>query len=153
MFNLENGDIVLCDYNLSINGNTPKKVFEDTFAETIVFKHTVNEKYTHYSCWFELEKGNYIYSTVSFCDERLYIVELLPQHQSAKKETSQPYTKEIDEAQRLAFEWYSKHFSQNELLYTWGKIKYCKGADPIYSPPSVIIKYDNIASDNSAYKL
>jgi hypothetical protein len=143
MFNLEKGDILFCDSNLVINGDISQRSFDDLFSEMVVFKDTVSEKYTHYCCWFKLEKDIYIYSSVSFCDERLYVVELFPQDQSTNKETSRPYTKELKEAQQLAFEWYSRYFNQSELSYTWGRIKYCEGSDPIYRPPCIVIEYYN----------
>ena len=144
MFDLEKGDISLCHSNLVINGNTQKDIFENGFSDLIVFKYNAGGNYDHYYCWIDIEKDSYIYACITFCNHTLNTIHLYPQHKATNKLTSQPSALQLEEAKRLSSAWYLQYSNQDELLCKWGKIKYCKGDDPIYSPPCVLLEYECI---------
>ncbi len=144
MIDLEKGDLLLCHSDLVINGNTQKDIFENDFSDLIAFKYTVEGKHHHYYCWFDIEKDSYMYACITFCNHTLNTIRLYPQHKATNKLTSQPKPLRLEEAQRLSHAWYLQYSNQDELFCKWGKIKYCKGDDPIYSPTCVLLEYERI---------
>ena len=91
--------------------------------------------------WVDIEPHEYIYAEVSFFDNKLQHIRLLPQHQSTSTSEKQVHSMDLLTAQNLASSWYRKYFSDEKMTFSWGTVTYFNGADPIYSPPCILVKF------------
>ena len=141
MFDLQSGSVILLQKNFIITPNTPKRFLEKYIISQIALKDEICNDWTHYYCWLDIEEHSYVYAHIMFHGEHLESIGIFPQHQVATIPAPQPDTMELEEAQKLSFEWYRKFFNDEQQVFSWGEIKYYVGNDPIYSPPTVLIKF------------
>lgn len=141
MFNLAAGNIKLCRSNFTLRLDITPQVIEENLADVIFDRKKINTHFLYYMIWVDIEPHEYIYAEVSFFDNKLQHIRLLPQHQSASTAERQVHSMDLLTAQNLASSWYRKYFSDEKMTFSWGTVTYFNGADPIYSPPCILVKF------------
>ena len=89
MIDIQNGRIVLHTSGFVITSEVAQKDFEEKIPDQIAYRYKVDSGWSHYFCWLDIENGEYIYASLSFCGDRLDSICLQPQY-SASAPKGQP---------------------------------------------------------------
>ena len=122
-------------------GNDDGKIIEENLADVIFGREKIGTRFLRYMIWGDIEPHEYIYADISFSDDKLQHIRLLPQYQSTTASEKQVYCMDLLAAQNLTHAWHQKYFSDDKMDFSWGTVTYFKGGDPIYSPPCILIKF------------
>lgn len=133
----------MCDSKFCISKNTTQQELKEGMPALITSSYDTTTGYTHYGVWLDIESEIYIYTSICFHGNILIEMRLYPQHKSAVRPASQPYAMDLEEAQASVGKWYHNFFDKDKIISEWGFIAYCKGSDPLYYPPNVLIRYLN----------
>ena len=140
MIDIQNGRIVLHKSGFVITSEVAQKDFEEKISDQIAYRYTVDSGWSHYFCWLDIEDGEYIYASLSFCGDRLDSICLQPQY-SASAPKGQPNISDVSMDFEGIREWYQRYFALEKQTFPWGKVALCRETDPINNPPRLIIKY------------
>lgn len=134
----ENGSIVLSSSGFIISPQTSAQEMEKAIPDLIVLKETINNGYTHYHCWFDIEPGEYVYVYLISYNDKIIDLSIEPHH-SSPKPTSIP---RIDEDHfDIIKKWYYNYFDFDEQSFPWGDARLVRGDDPIYHPSGIFLRY------------
>ena len=147
MLDFKNGEIILSQPQLIISGCLRKQTLQAGIPELIISSYTVNE-YCHYHVWCDIESDEYIFADVCFANDTLVEVRLYPQHKTQTAAQKQISNMDLETARELMHAWCEKFQLQN-MEYPWGTVSINLGADPIYSPPNILICYNPICYKES----
>ena len=140
MIDINNGRIVLCKSGFVISSEVCPDDIEEKIPDQIAYRYTVNSGWSHYFCWLDIEDGEYIYASLSFCGNRLDSICLQPQY-SASAPKGQPNVSDAGMSFEGIREWCQKYFALEKQAFPWGEVALCRETDPIYHPSQLIIKY------------
>lgn len=140
MIDIQNGRIVLHKSGFVITSEVAQKDFEEKIPDQIAYRYTVDSGWSHYYCWFDIEDGEYIYASLSFCGDRLDSICLQPQY-SASAPKGQPNMSDASMDFEGIREWYQRYFALEKQTFPWGEVAFCRETDPIYNPTRLVIKY------------
>ena len=140
MIDIQNGRIVLHKSGFVITSEVAQKDFEEKIPDQIAHRYTIDSGWTHYFCWFDIEDGEYIYASLSFCGNRLDSVCLQPQY-LADAPKGQPNIGDASKDFEGIREWCQRHFKLENQSFPWGEVTLCDETDPIYYPSQLVIKY------------
>lgn len=143
MIDTTTGEIILYDTGFSVTSSLTALDLEKYIPNQIVYRYNTDTNWQHYYVWLDIDPSEYVYAEVSFHENSLASIRLLPQHTAHTLPVERPSTMDVVAACHLAEEWYRNHFSGEELIFEWGSIRYLSGADPIYAPPAILVKYTN----------
>lgn len=147
MFDPENGEIRFYQTQFIIRADLRKQTLQAGIPELIISSYTVNE-YCHYHVWCDIESDEYIFADVCFANDTLVEVRLYPQHKTQTAAQKQISNMDLETARELMHAWCEKFQLQN-MEYPWGTVSINLGADPIYSPPNILICYNPICYKES----
>ena len=142
MIDAEKGKILLNASGFNICNRTTPGELATALSTLICRSYRPTPKNIHYLCWIDIEPREYVYAEISFSGNVLESMRIFPQHESSEADAPQPNAMDIKKSGELARKWYEKYFDKDELLFSWGSVKYCEGSDPVYSPPCVLISYE-----------
>ncbi len=140
MIDINNGKIVLCKSGFIISSEICPCEVEEKIPDQIAYRYTVNTGWTHYYCWFDIEDGEYVYASLSFCGDRLDSICVQPQH-SVNAPKGQPNISDASMDFEGIREWHQRYFALEKQIFPWGEVALCRETDPIYHPSQLIIKY------------
>ncbi len=140
MIDINNGRIVLCKSGFVISSEICPCEVEEKIPDQIAYRYTVNSGWAHYYCWFDIEDGEYVYASLSFCGDRLDSICVQPQY-SACAPKGQPNISDASMDFEGIREWYQRYFALEKQIFPWGEVVLCRATDPIYHPSQLIIKY------------
>ncbi len=140
MIDINNGRIVLCKSGFVLSSKVCPDDVEEKIRDQIAYQYTVNAGWTHYYCWLDIEDGEYIYASLSFCGDRLDSICLQPQY-SASAPKGQPNISDASMDFEGIRKWHQRYFALEKQAFSWGEVALCRETDPIYHPSQLIIKY------------
>ena len=140
MIDVKSGRLVLCKSEFIISSEVCPDDIEEKIPELIAYSYTVDSGWSHYYCWFDIEDGEYIYASLSFCGDRLDSICLQPQY-SASAPKEQPNLSDVSMDFEGIRAWHQRYFALEKQTFPWGKVALCRETDPIYNPTRLIIKY------------
>lgn len=140
MIDINNGRIVLCKLGFIISSEICPCEVEEKIPDQIVYRDTVSTGWRHYYCWLDIEDGEYIYASLSFCGNKLDSISLQPQY-SVSAPKGQPNISDASMDFEGIRDWYQNYFALEKQIFPWGEVTLCRETDPIYHPSQLIIKY------------
>lgn len=94
----------------------------------------------HYYCWLDIEDGEYVYASLSFCGDRLDRITVQPQF-TASASKAQPNISDASKDYEGIREWYQRYFTLDKQTFPWGAAALYQESDPIYYPSQLVIKF------------
>ena len=140
MIDIQNGRIVLHKSGFAITSEVAQKDFEEKISDQIAYRYTIDSGWSHYLCWLDIEDGEYIYASLSFCGDRLDSICLQPQY-SASEPKGQPNMSDASMGFEGIRAWHQRYFALEKQTFPWGEVALCRETDPIYNTTRLIIKY------------
>lgn len=140
MIDVNNGRIVLCKSGFVISSKICPLEVEERIPDQIAQRHTVSTGWTHFYCWFDIEDGEYVYASLSFCGNRLDSICIQPQY-SASAPKGQPNVSDASMNFEGIREWHQRYFALENQTFLWGEVVLCCETDSIYHPSQLIMKY------------
>ena len=141
MFNITTGEIILCHLKFSINPSLTPLQLESEIPNLLISHYITDTNYLHYYVWCDIEPHEFVYTDICFFGNALHSIKILPQQHVRTISEKRSSNMDLDTAQNLAYAWYHKFFAKNELTFSWGRIRFCAGSDPIYGSPHILIRY------------
>ncbi len=148
MIDTKKGVITLCDSEFCISQHAKPQDLTEGIPRLISQTQTTNTGYTHFGCWLDIEPQVYVSASICFHCDVLEFIQLFPQHQSTTVPAPQPSPLDTKVSNPLVHAWHIRFFTQDEMDFGWGRIRYCKGNDPIYHPTSILIEYRQKQGEN-----
>ncbi len=140
MINVKNGDITFYHPDFVIHKNIDRTSMENIISNMIIRQSQTDTGYYYDYCWCDLEKDHKIYTSFCFYHNRLYEINLYPQHHFVDHSMS-PSCSDCNVDWELVKKWYNKYFHADYLQFNWGEIRFIRGNDPIYAPTRIRIRY------------